>query len=350
MALEKEKLIPQKLRLKYFDIAKGIGIFMVVYAHASAPFSSYINKFHMPLFFLISGLLYNSRDNFKEYSVKKIKSLYIPFVFWNVLASVINIIATGDVGTYSKFIVKIFLTLAKDGQFFGATWFLGALFVVSLLYKFIDLRIPENKYKPIIIFVFFLVAAGVGFIITLPYLLSRTLILSFFFAAGALSKRYMDKLKRYDTFIVMIICLIIFIITGNWNIVNMGKNIYSNPILFVICSFMASYVVIYISKFMEKTKFKPLNLIGEGFEFLGKNSLDIVIWHFVFFKIVIILQMLINKEELSITNVLSYYPIYSSENGWWIVYTIVGLILSILWCSLLRMKPWGRLFKKLHIV
>ena len=29
-------------RIEYLDIAKGIGIFLVVYAYASAPFSSYI--------------------------------------------------------------------------------------------------------------------------------------------------------------------------------------------------------------------------------------------------------------------------------------------------------------------
>jgi fucose 4-O-acetylase-like acetyltransferase len=130
----------------------------------------------------------------------------------------------------------------------------------------------------------------------------------------------------------------------------MGKNTYSSPVLFLISSFMASYVVIYISKFMELTKIKPLNLLGKIFEFLGRNSLDIVIWHFVFFRIVIIIQLIADNQEISVHNILQYYPIYSNENGWWIVYTIIGIAVPILWCNLLRMKPWGNLFKKLHIV
>lgn len=38
-------------RSKCIDIIKGIGIIMVVWAHAGGPFSKYINSFHMPLFF-----------------------------------------------------------------------------------------------------------------------------------------------------------------------------------------------------------------------------------------------------------------------------------------------------------
>ena len=72
-------------RIEWLDIAKGIGIFLVVYAHARAPYSSYIYNFHMPFFFLISGILYKSGGNLKQYIFKKIKTLYIPFVGWNLI-------------------------------------------------------------------------------------------------------------------------------------------------------------------------------------------------------------------------------------------------------------------------
>ena len=68
-------------RLEYLDIAKGIGILLVVWAHAKGPFQSHIYQFHMPFFFLISGYLYSSKKNFLEYLKGKICSLYIPFVF-----------------------------------------------------------------------------------------------------------------------------------------------------------------------------------------------------------------------------------------------------------------------------
>ena len=72
-------------RIEWLDIAKGIGIFLVVYAHARAPYNSYIYNFHMPLFFLISGILYKSGRDLKSYIFRKIQTLYIPFVSWNLI-------------------------------------------------------------------------------------------------------------------------------------------------------------------------------------------------------------------------------------------------------------------------
>ncbi len=62
-----------KKRIDYFDIAKGIGIIMVVWAHAKGPFSRFIYQMHMPFFFLLSGLLYSFNTPVKEYIVKKLK-------------------------------------------------------------------------------------------------------------------------------------------------------------------------------------------------------------------------------------------------------------------------------------
>ena len=68
-----------KTRINYLDIAKGIGIILVVWAHARGPFMSYMYQMHMPFFFLISGLLYHPDISWKEYFVRKLKSLYIDY-------------------------------------------------------------------------------------------------------------------------------------------------------------------------------------------------------------------------------------------------------------------------------
>ena len=46
-----------------------------------------------------------------------------------------------------KLIGQILLTLNKDGQFFGATWFLGSLFLVSVFYKLLDTYLRDWKYR-----------------------------------------------------------------------------------------------------------------------------------------------------------------------------------------------------------
>ena len=48
-------LVVNKQRIDWIDIAKGIGIFLMVVGHTSIPsfLSNYIFSFHMPLFFII---------------------------------------------------------------------------------------------------------------------------------------------------------------------------------------------------------------------------------------------------------------------------------------------------------
>lgn len=68
--------------------------------------------------------------------------------------------------------------------------------------------------------------------------------------------------------------------------------------------------------------------------YLGKMSIDIVIWQFVVFRAVIALQLYINGEPLS--TILDYYPYYDASGIWKYVYTIVGIVGSILIGQVLR--------------
>lgn len=83
----KSKGVSRK-RDSYIDITKCLGIIMMVYRHAESPFSKFVLSFHMALFFITSGCLYNElRINFTgdyyKYVVRKIKSLWIPYVLFN---------------------------------------------------------------------------------------------------------------------------------------------------------------------------------------------------------------------------------------------------------------------------
>ncbi|SFC26474.1 acyltransferase family protein [Butyrivibrio sp. YAB3001] len=69
----------------YLDIAKGIGIIMVVWAHAYGPITSFIGSFHMPFFFFISGMLYKGYKPVNTYIKGKLKSLLIPFWLYNLM-------------------------------------------------------------------------------------------------------------------------------------------------------------------------------------------------------------------------------------------------------------------------
>ena len=78
------------LRFDWVDIAKGIAIILMVVGHSSIPvsFSRYIWSFHMPLFFVISGFLYDA-DKYKNllFLIKRrMQTLIVPYVFFSIIA------------------------------------------------------------------------------------------------------------------------------------------------------------------------------------------------------------------------------------------------------------------------
>lgn len=76
-------------RIHYLDVLKGIGIVLVVFAHANSLTygSGYLYCFHMVLFIFISGLLMNTGKypTARQFIASRIKQLYIPFVVFYVL-------------------------------------------------------------------------------------------------------------------------------------------------------------------------------------------------------------------------------------------------------------------------
>lgn len=65
-------------RLEYIDIAKGIGILLVVFGHSSLVLhieNIWIHSFHMPLFFIITGMCFNE-NKYSKMGCWKINNSY----------------------------------------------------------------------------------------------------------------------------------------------------------------------------------------------------------------------------------------------------------------------------------
>ena len=86
-----------KERIEYIDIAKGFGILLVIAGHLFAyrgPISRWIFSFHMPLFFILSGICYkmNSSTILVEYKKKKCKQLLVPFCYLYAIGLAVSLI------------------------------------------------------------------------------------------------------------------------------------------------------------------------------------------------------------------------------------------------------------------
>ena len=275
---------------------------------------------------------------------------------YSALLNIYIYISTGNKNEVVKIVRQLFLvalTLSKSGKFMGATWFMGALLLVSVLYKAMDSSLPDSKTKDFFMLSFFVALAVMATEINLKYLLSRTLILGLFFAAGVFCRKYgIDKTllsKEYSAAAFAGFCAFLFFARHNG--ASMSKNEYGYTLTFFIGAFLASYAVIYFSKILDLCNVKAVKMLKSLFSYLGKNSKDIVIWQFVAFRIGIIIQMCVYHEEITISNVLSYYPVHSVSGGmWWVLYTFIGLFVPIMWGKFLRIGPWGYVLQRLFIV
>lgn len=367
------------------DVAKGLAMILVVWLHAEGPYFAYISRLTVPAFFIVSGYLYNSDNSFKKFFVRKVHSLYIPFVFWNVLASATTA-ALGlilyKLGDFIKHIFLILLTVDKDGAVFGGSWFIASLFLMSITYKFVDYvlvkrlaNLISNKlanvpklnrvYKVVTsdrfvlgirvsinLVIFAMLALGASYV-TLPLRISRTIVLGFFYAVGVLikyvserkqnsrirQKLNMNILKAFMT----IVAAGLYISIASTCHTDLGFNVFENRGLYIIEVICGCFVLYQLSTLISR-----IGIVKKVLVYVGMHTIDIVLWQYVFFRVIIALQLYLNGQPISM--VTQIYPTYDSSHGWWIVYTIFGVMTSLAFGEFLRRGPWGKLLAKYHIV
>lgn len=139
-------------RISYFDVAKGLGILLVVFGHIeyiSEEMRGWISSFHMPLFFVVSGMLIALKSeeliSIKESASKKVRNIIIPYLWFSILYFFIDIMNL----CLNKIDLNTFIENAISSlTFYGVSvlWFLPALFIGELLALFV----LKNCKKPFI--------------------------------------------------------------------------------------------------------------------------------------------------------------------------------------------------------
>lgn len=135
--------------IKSVTIAKGIGIVLVVIGHYCPNDSpsywlylrSIIYKFHMPLFFIISGYLFGEYTTIQNFNIqllkKKFNRLIIPFCSTALVAFFIKFFIGQfvklDFPVTAKSFYRIFITY--EGSYFPLLWFVYTLFLIFIFFS-----------------------------------------------------------------------------------------------------------------------------------------------------------------------------------------------------------------------
>lgn len=310
-----------KKQLNYLDIARGIGIVVVILAHVDTgdnPLCSWIGSFCMAIFFFVSGALLHYLDrwrneSFKEIMIKRIKGVLYPYFSFSVLIifcyTFMRVVFKRGSFSNIKEIVKSTVTLSG----YDAMWFMPVLFfaevICVLLLRYFGrgcesadiekssdhgnagMTAEEHRKGMIREWFGFILVTVLSLIcycilhyglieefsdIWFPFVkLTRTLMSAVFIYSGYFYFEYKDRLFRLDKKAVSAVCIIWLIIDfpiaqPNHFVDYAFVRIVSLPLQY-LTGILTSIAILYLGEAFE-IKCRPL-------EFFGKNSLTMMATH-----------------------------------------------------------------------
>ena len=198
--------------IDWIDVAKGIGIFLILFGHVSYELKTrYIHTiiytFHIPAFFVLSGLVFSIKPGtkFLSFVKNKVFRIGIPSLIFVTIGLIVALCVKRPINAVS--LVKYFFYF--DGTYFWTMpcWFFFSLFFVYLIA--FAIKLPEQKWwvKALMGVVFFvlgfllyLAKDGLG-AATNPFSkfgIDKTIIVTGFFIVGSLIRDLHNKWSLDD--------------------------------------------------------------------------------------------------------------------------------------------------------
>ena len=263
-------------RIEYLDLAKAIGIILVIAGHVVSSdtlVKRVIYSFHMPLFFLLSGMLLQvraeySRETWNQLIVKKAKGLLIPFILWGLIYSSFSFKHTALIlyGTRETLIAAESLT---------SLWFLPVMFLAFMICEGVLQIAGRIKAQWIGIIMGIVLLAAIGFICPHhpgygdPWGIDIAFIASAFMLVGILARAGIEKLldTRYRI-VALIISTALFVILVQFSgssvgYVLMANAEYGNVLVFFLCALSGSAMVLALSRLIAGRLTKWLQPVGQ---------------------------------------------------------------------------------------
>jgi len=320
----------KQTRSTWIDIARGIGIMLVVYGHALSADSLrfIIYSFHMPFFFFLSGLLFTHRpeQKFRSFFYKNVKGLLYPYFLFAFLSFVLWLV-TKDVP--SSMAVRQFWSIFYGNgsnnllAFNNLLWFLPSLFITRIGFFPLVKITMRRKLLFLLLFLFSLI--GYSFSVLFPkaklwFGAETALTAIVFFGAGYLLKISGEKLKeiaRKYAFLILFITLSLGILFAVLNFqayglqVDLRQNRLNNYFYFYLAAFAGTISMCMLSILIRTNRW---------LEYLGKNSLVIFVWHLIMFSYISKLLTL-----MQLNRILAELPAFVSP----ILYSLASIILIL---------------------
>lgn len=290
-------------RFDFIDVAKGMGILMVVWAHILlvGPSHELIYAFHMPLFFFISGMLFKKDKyaSFDQFLKQRAKRLFVPYVLYSVgtwcVWAVFRYVSHAEVDSYFMPLLQTIIAQGSGAYMVhnSALWFIPCLFAVEIIFYFFC---KANKFITLCLCI---LTAGMGVCLTklystdylylLPWNLDAAFFaLPFYGFANIFCSEYPIKkivVMVTDNLILSILLVVISFsimtyLSMEYKECSMGSSSYNCPLwVFFIRAFLGCIGLVVLSVCICTLTSRGGGKIYNFIKYCGLYSLDIMCLH-----------------------------------------------------------------------
>lgn len=311
-------------RIEYLDVAKGILIITVVLSHSSFKLAQYMYWFHMPAFFIISGILYKNTMDF-NYQLKK---FYLPYFLFSLIDLNIDFLLYPETISLRKYILLLYHYFFSGKAIRGVFWFVPALLISKYLFYKINRHISKSLIMLLIALGY--LCAHLYSIKVIPdsiVLIDEKywVILGIdvvpialtYYAIGYYSKRVLKYITSgYALMLSFIACLYLIHINiekGIYYYLNIKFSFFKYPILDLVYPLIFTTLILSLSYFIRESN------LGKALSYCGINSLIIMYLH----------------KPIMILILFRYRGL-----GWLVVSTI-SIIISLIVSEILEKRNWS---------
>ena len=298
-------------RLVWIDYAKTILIVLVVLGHATGRFNGYIYQFHVAAFFCISGMLYKKKKGLIAEIINSFLRLLVPlivvflvfavFIFLSVKVNIYDYYGLYEYIGLKQLIIKFFIYGQQYIDALGATWFLIVLFGVEV-FQHILIHFNPSRYINLIsgIVAYFLSfrLMEIGY---QKHTIDLILLAFAYYQTGYFLKKAVMWTKSRKNYIAWFASLFIITTMGllYFKMIHpMYMDIVSRTFLDKYMNYVAALNgtvwVISISVILEKRN----RILDKLSNWISRNTLGIMMFHFVFFKLCYVILFALGRIPL----------------------------------------------------
>jgi polysaccharide biosynthesis protein PslL len=275
-------------RLAWIDVLKGIGILSVVAGHIyGGVLGDMIFLFHMPLFFVMGGMLYRSPSSDRAFLKQKTIHLLIPYISFlvllstkDVVAALLHILKSPSLATISD-LFQIVGIAVYGGRLLqgwtGVFWFVTCFFLTQQLFHLLYSRCSRTGWLICGAIAFGVSSFNAQFFpqVSFPWNVNVVFAALPFFGFGFYLKQIQLQKMVYGMAAAMT-AIALWLISNGYEIsYNMKGSGYGIPLVTPIFSMALIISLIGLSKLIAQY----LGLLQKGLAYLGAASMVIMYLH-----------------------------------------------------------------------